>query len=94
MRDPFTNYDSWLEQPYQDAYEAADRAEWVREHSTYATACCGAEVEYADVTVAVGGACSIAACPTCGQPATLMQEEPDMDDGDTGQYDTEEERDD
>ena len=25
MRDPFANYDSWLEQPYQDAIEDNDR---------------------------------------------------------------------
>ena len=24
MRDPFANYDAWLEAPYQDAIEAAD----------------------------------------------------------------------
>lgn len=26
MPDPFRNYDAWLEKPYQDAAEAAERA--------------------------------------------------------------------
>jgi hypothetical protein len=33
MRDPFANYDAWLEQPYQDMIEASDRfVDWAEEH--------------------------------------------------------------
>ena len=45
MRDVFENYDSWLEQPYQDACDASDKAEWIAENTTYTTACCGEPVE-------------------------------------------------
>ena len=34
MRDPFANYDSWLERPYQDACEAADAfIDWCEDHN-------------------------------------------------------------
>src|SRR3990172_3317606 len=39
------SYDSWLEQPYQDMYEAEDRQIWIDEHTTYESECCGAEVD-------------------------------------------------
>ena len=44
MRDPFENYDSWLERPYQEAAEVQDRAEWIAENTTYTTDCCGEPV--------------------------------------------------
>ena len=44
-RDPFANYDSWLERPYQDMYEAADHQEYIDEHTTYESECCGEEVD-------------------------------------------------
>ena len=44
-RHPFANYDSWLEQPYQDACDASDKTEWIAENTTYTTACCGEPVE-------------------------------------------------
>ena len=45
-RHPFANYDSWLEQPYQDAADASDKAEWIAENSRYSTDCCDADVDW------------------------------------------------
>lgn len=34
MRDPFANYDSWLERPYQDAIEQSEAfVDWCEEHN-------------------------------------------------------------
>lgn len=44
MRDPFANYDSWLERPYQEMYAEQERQEWIDENSTFETQCCGIDV--------------------------------------------------
>ena len=38
MRDPFANYDSWLDRPYQDQCE---QDEWILENETAECADCG-----------------------------------------------------
>jgi hypothetical protein len=81
-RDPFASYDSWLERPYQDAAEASDRAEWLRENSTYETTCCGADVAYADVIEAKDGTFTVPKCAECGELASVRQVEPPEPDGD------------
>lgn len=89
-RSPFANYDSWLEQPYQDACDAADQAEWIAENSTYTTACCDAPVKYEFVIEAKNGELSTQ-CPTCMEAAHVIRTEPtkydDGDEYDDGEYD-------
>jgi len=44
MRDPFENYDSWLERPYQEQYAREEEQEWIDEHSTFELECCGLDI--------------------------------------------------
>ena len=43
-RDPWAGYDSWLERPYQDDAKRQEELEWIDEHSTFETQCCGVDV--------------------------------------------------
>jgi hypothetical protein len=76
MSDPFANYDAWLEEPYQEMYAKAERAEWIEENSTYETDCCGIEVSYADVQFTDGEPSSVR-CAECGEVAGLDVTPPD-----------------
>jgi hypothetical protein len=44
MRDPFANYDAWLERPYQDQCKEQEHQEWIDENTTFATECCGVAI--------------------------------------------------
>ncbi len=81
-RDPFANYDSWLEEPYQRMYAEADHAEWIAENSTYETDCCGVDIPYDDISFDVKGKPMSLTCSACGEVAGVDVIEPDMDDGD------------
>ena len=87
-RSPFANYDSWLEQPYQDACDEADHAEWVAENSTYTTTCCDVAVDYEYVIKAKNGELSTQ-CPVCMDATPVIQTEPAEYDDD-GEYDRDE----
>lgn len=41
MRDPFVNYDQWLERPYQDQCDREAYAEWQSENTTAECGSCG-----------------------------------------------------
>jgi hypothetical protein len=86
-RDPFANYDSWLEQPYQDAYAEADRAEWIAENSTYETDCCGVDIPYDDISFDVKGNPMSLTCSACGEVAGVDVTEPSEDDDYDDDYD-------
>ena len=91
MRDPFANYDSWLEEPYQRMYAEADREEWIAENSTYETDCCGIEIPYEDVSFDPNGKPSSVRCKECGEVAgvdiTPPAEYDDYDDYDDDYFD-------
>lgn len=91
MRDPFANYDRWLEQPYQDMYADAEREEarqlWIEENSTYETDCCGVEIPYDDISFGADGKVSPIKCPTCGEIAGVDIFEASLDDYDVDDYD-------
>ena len=74
------NYDSWLEQPYQDMYAEADRMEryqeWVAENSTYETSCCGVEIKFLDVDFDSKGNPTPVHCVECGEMAELYATPP------------------
>lgn len=65
----FGNYDSWLEQPYQDMCKAADEAESFAENSYYETDCCGVELEYPDIEFDHEGIPHPVRCSECGEVA-------------------------
>jgi hypothetical protein len=92
MRDPFANYDSWLERPYQDAYDAQDRQEYIDEHSEYTTDCCGEDVGYED-GYDIHEAKGEIKCPKCGEMAHVNKSEPDLE-PDEPEYDPDDFRDD
>lgn len=69
MRDPFANYDAWLEEPYQRMYAEAEHEEWVAENSTYETDCCGIEVPYSDIHFDTKGTPTPVRCVECGEIA-------------------------
>ena len=77
MRDPFANYDSWLEEPYQRMYAEADHEEWIVENSTYETDCCGVEIAFSDVDFDPKGSPSPVRCAKCGEVAGVDISPPD-----------------
>lgn len=78
MRDVFANYDAWLEQPYQDAADADARAEYIAEHSTYTSCCCGVELEPEDARNARPDADGMVGllCPKCHEWSEFNTHEP------------------
>ncbi len=48
MRDPFANYDAWLERPYQDQCDREAAQEWIEEHTIVTCGECGKELGHPD----------------------------------------------
>ena len=80
----FPNYDNWLERPYQDACARADREDYLREHATYTTDCCGQDVDYESVNE--DGPTPTGLCRACHERSTLNVEFPDLDGDDGAEY--------
>jgi hypothetical protein len=60
-------YDTWLEAPYQNMYDAWDRAEWVEENSEYATECCDVSLAYDTIEFTSGRSPMPVTCAKCGE---------------------------
>lgn len=72
----FNNYDSWLEQPYQDQYAKEEREDYIEEHTEYLSSCCGVKMppEYAE-------AGEYFHCPECHEITLVVKVTPsDMED--------------
>jgi rubrerythrin len=76
-RDPFTNYDAWLERPYQDMYEASDRQAWLDENSEYSCEVCG-YVHPASEAIDLYEQNMPLWCPACLEANGLVKKEPDF----------------
>ena len=77
MRDPFADYDAWLERPYQDQLA---REAWIEENETAECATCGYEHgRYCELfTETVPDSQEQGAfCPSCNEVTLLKRLEPE-----------------
>jgi hypothetical protein len=82
MRDPFANYDSWLEKPYQDMYANEDRNIWIAENTTYTTQCCDTDVTAVLEYDSNGNPPKSYHCVECDQTEPLNENAPELPDRD------------
>ncbi|CAB4165262.1 hypothetical protein UFOVP1537_14 [uncultured Caudovirales phage] len=79
-RDPFANYDRWLEQPYIDAAERQADQEWIDENTTYTSDCCDAKLPQEDTWLVVDkrGTDALTVCPKCDMICGIVADVPDL----------------
>lgn len=80
MRDPFANYDSWLDRPYQEQYE---RDEWFYENETAECVDCGYDHgKRCELDTEIQDNIERAFCPECNAIAEVKIVEPELPDDD------------
>jgi transcription elongation factor Elf1 len=86
MRDPFANYDAWLERPYQEQADREAHEEWLNENTTAECATCGHSFGHPDevvLTLVEGETIrpyQTAMCPVCREESEVnivLPSEPD-----------------
>lgn len=85
MRDPFANYDQWLERPYQEQYDREAYEEWQSENTTAECGMCGHNFGHPDevvLTLVEDGTIKYhtTMCPVCKEECEvniIIPEEPD-----------------
>ena len=86
MRDPFVNYDSWLEQPYHEQADRDAYEEWQAENTTVECATCGHSFGHPDEVVLTLVEEShfphfhTALCPVCQEESVVNINVPERED--------------